>query len=245
MDCLFEAIHLLAAVRRHAHAIILGNSGIGKSMFQYYYLVRILNIDKLGPLPPDSDGSTTPPRYVIRQIGDVGTEIYDIQARTVTFGPDTPLNHHCERKFTPENSLYFFESAHTKELEPYCIDIPTLMTVVPDRVRYHYLVNHQYLGVKQLSLPVWKESELLAVRNYFSTPDRYTHVLTEEEVKKRYQEFGGNLRYVFSSKVYYQQTARLELMHAIETVDLRMIFLLGCIRNIKVVINCSIPEYSG
>jgi hypothetical protein len=71
---------LLRVIRSLRHVVLIGNPGIGKSVFQYYYLARILNIDTLGPLPADSFGSTDPPHYVIRQIGSF-FEIYDIRAK--------------------------------------------------------------------------------------------------------------------------------------------------------------------
>ena len=85
----------------------IGNPGIGKSFFQYYYLARILNPSLFGPLPPDCYGSTTPPKIVIRQVGTAAMTIFDIanrKAERVDGCPGTLLD--C---FDPETSLYLME----------------------------------------------------------------------------------------------------------------------------------------
>ena len=49
---------LLSEIRENKRSVLIGNPGIGKSFFQYYYLARILNPSLFGPLPPDCYGST-------------------------------------------------------------------------------------------------------------------------------------------------------------------------------------------
>ena len=58
---------LLEKIRSLKKVILTSNPGIGKSMFQFYYLLRICNPDllKTQPLPPDSWGSTEPPEGLV------------------------------------------------------------------------------------------------------------------------------------------------------------------------------------
>ena len=73
---------LLAAIRNNKRSILVGNPGIGKSTFQFYYLARLLNPSKFKEtLPPDWNKSTAAPKVVIRQIGDDKMIIYDIENR--------------------------------------------------------------------------------------------------------------------------------------------------------------------
>ncbi len=56
---------------------------------------------------------------------------------------------------------------------------------------------------------------------------------TEEEVKKRFQEFGGILRYVFGSKDV-QEEARSNRKQAITEVDLRYLLAAATIEDVRV-----------
>jgi hypothetical protein len=56
---------LLQEIRKKERAVLIGNPGIGKSFFQFYYLARLVNPEQFGPLPPDHLGSTDPPKIVI------------------------------------------------------------------------------------------------------------------------------------------------------------------------------------
>ena len=126
---------LLKAVRKNERSVLIGNPGIGKSFFQYYYLARIMNPSLFGPLPPDCYGSTAPPKIVIRQEGTVRMTIYDIanrQAEKVMGCPIDVLD--C---FDPETSLYLMEPGESV-VEPHFmgVRIPTLTTVSPLLARY-------------------------------------------------------------------------------------------------------------
>jgi hypothetical protein len=216
----------LEAVRKHEYSIVIGNPGIGKTWFQYYYLVRILNVDKLGPLPPDSYGSTAPPQYVIRQVGPDQLEIYDVQAKTVTtrLCPTISDIRKILNSFVAETTLYFFEPDFTKH-EPVSTDIPTMITVSPDILRYKEFLKQK--GSARLYMPVWTEAESLAVGKTLSP------ALPEEEVKKRFQEFGGILRYVFGSEDV-QEEARSNRRQAITEVDLRYLLAAATIEDVRV-----------
>jgi hypothetical protein len=75
---------LLEAIRDNGQVVLTSNPGIGKSMFQFYYLARICNKELLQsyPLPQDSYGSIDSPEVVIRQIGRDEMCIYFIKAQT-------------------------------------------------------------------------------------------------------------------------------------------------------------------
>jgi hypothetical protein len=217
----------LEAVRKHEYSIVIGNPGIGKTWFQYYYLVRILNVEKLGPLPPDSYGSTNPPQYVIRQVGSYLIETYDIQARTVnvvTFSAGGDVQKYIEKFKNFESTLYFFEPDYTKH-EPVSTEIPTMITVSPDILRYKEFLKQR--GGTRLYMPVWTEAELLALGKTLSPTS------TEEELKERIREFGGILRYVFGSEDV-QEEARSNRKQAIIEVDLRYLLAAATIEDVRV-----------
>ena len=126
---------LLREVRANHRSVLIGNPGIGKSFFQYYYLARILNPSLFGPLPPDCYGSTSPPKIVIRQEGTAAMTIFDIanrQAEIVIGCPKRLLG--C---FDPETSLYLMEPG-ISVAEPFIggLLIPTLATVSPNPAQY-------------------------------------------------------------------------------------------------------------
>jgi hypothetical protein len=216
----------LETVRKHEYSIVIGNPGIGKTWFQYYYLVRILNVDKLGPLPPDSYGSTAPPQYVIRQVGPDQLEIYDVQAKTVTtrLCPTISDIRKILNSFVAETTLYFFEPDFTKH-EPISTNIPTMITVSPDIVRYKEFLKQK--GAARLYMPVWREDELFAVGKNLSP------TLPEEELKERIREFGGIFRYVFGSEVV-QREARSNRKQAILEVDLKYLLAASTIEDLRV-----------
>jgi hypothetical protein len=186
-------------------------------------LVRILNVDKLGPLPPDSYGSTAPPQYVIRQVGSTEFETYDVQARTVQVLYDINIREYA-KKFNPDTTLYFFEPEESKH-EPALIAIPTMITVSPDTLRYKELLKQK--GASRFYMLVWTEDELLAVAKNLSPP------LPEEEVKKRFREFGGIFRYIFGSDDVRRE-ARSNRKQAILEVDLKYLLAASTIEDLRV-----------
>ena len=71
---------LLEDIRLNLRCLLIGNPWVGKSLFQFYYLARIMNPKLFGDLPPDLNGCTAAPKVVIRQVGHKMT-VYDIENR--------------------------------------------------------------------------------------------------------------------------------------------------------------------
>jgi len=73
---------LLKRIRSWGRAVLVSNPGTGKSMFQWYYLARLLNPEAFSDaLPCDSEGRTDPREVVIRQVGVSHMEIFFLRAR--------------------------------------------------------------------------------------------------------------------------------------------------------------------
>ena len=159
---------LLEKIRSLESVVLTSNPGIGKSMFQFYYLVRISNPELLRtqPLPPDSWGSTEPPEVVIQQVGDDRMFIYFIKAQRVY---RIGSNRNVFDCFDPKTTLYLHEPEASRS-EPmwgrvYC---SIRSTVPPDTIRYKQFIKNG--GVK-LYMPLPTKSDSLSMgehlRGYF------------------------------------------------------------------------------
>jgi len=195
---------LLEDIRKNYRAILLGNPGISKSFFHYYYLARIINTSLFGSLPIDYYGSTNPPEIVVRQICGEAIQVYDISNETVYQLLDT------NEIFTSlenddQKSLYLMEPGTTVKREPYLKDVPTLITVSPDTSRYY---QFQKNGGVYFYMPCYTEQELLTIGNYLRgnkdvnppipsrLPEGMDEEYTEESLKNRFKQFGGIIRHV-------------------------------------------------
>ena len=194
---------LLREIRGRHRSVLIGNPGIGKSFFQYYYLARILNPSLFGPLPPDCYGSTTPPKIVIRQEGTKQMTIFDIanrKAERVDGCPGTLLD--C---FDPETSLYLMEPGITVA-EPFIegLLIPTLATVSPNPARYKEFCKN---GGIAMYMPVFTLPELLAIGKYLLENEHVPELLqpeySSEQITKRFHQFGGIFRHVLPVSLDY------------------------------------------
>ena len=105
---------LLKTIRSVKRTVLSSNPGVGKSMFQFYYLARICNQQLLQsePLPPDSYGSTEPPEVVIRQVGDEDMFIYFIKAKKAFKIKSKRDIFDC---FDPKTTIYFHEPEGSKK----------------------------------------------------------------------------------------------------------------------------------
>ena len=75
---------LLKSIREKDWVVLLSNPGTGKSMFQFYYLARLLNPSVFEEsLPCDSLGSSEVPEVVIRQVGTNKMQVYFVKAKEV------------------------------------------------------------------------------------------------------------------------------------------------------------------
>eukprot|EP01036_Dinobryon_divergens_P036040 gene36040-46831_t len=101
---------LLKNIRFHQRTLLLSNPGTGKSMFQWYYLARLLNPGAF------KDALTIEfPEVVVRQIGDMEMEIYFIKAKVVQ---TVDVHRKVLECFDPATTLYFFEPAGSNQRGP-------------------------------------------------------------------------------------------------------------------------------
>ena len=225
---------LLSEIRRRHRSVLIGNPGIGKSFFQYYYLARILNPSLFGPLPPDCYGSTTPPKIVIRQEGTSAMTIFDIanrQAERVNGCPGTLLD--C---FDPETSLYLMEPGKTME-EPFIesLRIPTLATVSPNPARYKEFCKN---GGVAMYMPVFTLLELLAIGKYLLENEHVPELLqpeySSEQITKRFHQFGGIFRHVLPVSLAFLDMCRRSQSKAISKCNAHALLVSGNIEDADV-----------
>ena len=226
---------LLREIRGEERNVLIGNPGIGKSFFQYYYLARILNPSLFGPLPPDCYGSTTPPKIVIRQEGTAAMTIFDIanrQAEVVNGCPGTLLD--C---FDPETSLYLMEPGVSVE-EPHFggfLRIPTLATVSPNPARYKEFCKN---GGIAMYMPVFTLRELLAIGKYLleneHVPELMQPEYSSEQITKRFHQFGGIFRHVLPLSLDYLNMCRRSQSEAISKCDAHALLVSGNVEDADV-----------
>jgi hypothetical protein len=160
----------------------------------------------------DSFGSTSAPEVVIRQIGDSEMQVWDLKEKRVSvFDGNSRGLLSC---FDPQKSLYLYEPGSSLNGPHYeGLSIPTVCSVSPDIRRFKEFAKN---GAVKLYMPTWTLSELLAVRRFASDRHPQEILLTEEDIKQRFSEFGGIFRHVFSSDV---ETIRRQQDEAVALLD--------------------------
>jgi hypothetical protein len=157
--------------------VLTGNAGTGKSWFQAYALRRLAQED-----------STY--KFVVRQVAktyflhDLRTHnVYKIEYKD-EYSLETLVNGMTE-------TLYFFEPGPDNKRSPTSFTIPSLSTLSPneDRIKEYSKQN----TVIELFFPVWSESEYWAVG--------LNEKRAKEDIKDRYNKYGGILRHLFRNKV--------------------------------------------
>mmetsp|Transcript_18935 Transcript_18935/g.17180 ORF Transcript_18935/g.17180 Transcript_18935/m.17180 type:complete len:546 (+) Transcript_18935:59-1696(+) len=191
---------LLKCLNENNNRILIGNPGTSKSMFQYYYLVRLLNPDLFDPLPVNIFGSNSIPNVIIIQIGDMCMTINLIKEKEsfIIKGIDESVL----KLFDERTAEYWYEPAGSKN-EPLFLGIklPTLITVSPNIERYKEFSKN---GGRRSYMPVYELDELLAIGQYIrknsvndNLNDFQRKVLSDEDIIMRYEEFDGIIRHVF------------------------------------------------
>ena len=187
----------LEDVRGTWRSIIIGNPGISKSMFQYYYLARIFNPSFFGSLPPNCYGSTMPPEVVVRQLCGDSFEFYEQNSDEVVAVDEKDFSTMILKFMDPEKSLYLMEPGFELQ-RPLPTDIPTCITVSPDTSRYK---EFQKQGGEFFYMPTYDEEELLSIGEYLISENRIPVGMekeyTIESIKNRIHTFGGIIRHVF------------------------------------------------
>ena len=194
---------LLKKIRSYRVCVLIGNPGIGKSVLQFYYLAVMLNPKLFGKLPKDHKECTNAPKVVIRQVGLFMT-VYDIE--NCTAYKALPADPRILEYFNPAVTLYLFEPAGTKNMEPYYDNIrcPILATVSPDTSRYKEICKN---GGVRLYMPIYERQQLLDVGSYlldqktFPESLRADNVYSPKNISDRYEIFGGIIRHVLPANI--------------------------------------------
>ena len=197
---------LLKTVRSCWRTVLLSNPGTGKSMFQWYYLARLLNPDAFtDALTADSEGRTDPPEVVIRQVGVSHMEIFFIKARVVHKVHIASLILDC---FDPATTLYFFEPASSKE-EPMweSTRMSILATCSPEISRYKEFCKN---GADKLYMPLFTEDELLTIGQHMREqpdfPVELSELYSDDAIRRSFSEYSEIIRYVLPySQVYHSR----------------------------------------
>jgi hypothetical protein len=224
---------LLMAIRKRKRAVLIGNPGIGKSFFQFYYLARIMNPSLFGPLPPDCYGSTAAPKIVIRQQGTSSMTVYDIENRKVD---RISCNPRIFEIFDPETSLYLMEPGETVT-EPFFagLNIPTLATVSPMLARYKEFCKN---GGLRLYMPVFTLPELLAIGQHLMStgrvPDELLEAYSPASIQSRFETFGGILRHVLPLSLADLDDCILEQQEAVASCDTHALLVSGNLERVDV-----------
>ena len=212
----------LAAVRAQPRTILLGNPGTSKSFFQYCYLWRMLNTKTLGPLPPDYNGNTEPPKVVIRQVGNSTVTVYDTSSgEALDLDMLRGSTYKVLSAFDGPDSLYLFEPGGTVA-EPFFegLVIPTLITVSPNILRYKEFKKN---GGKIVYMPVYDLDELLGIGAYLRdnglVPPGMEAEYTDKEITGRYARYGGAIRLVLPMTAIDIEDNCLEQNEAIRDAD--------------------------
>jgi len=180
--------------------ILIGNPGTSKSMFQYYYLARLLNPDIFDPLPIKSNGSQSIPNVIIIQKG-VSRMTINLIKEKESFNIKG-IDDRLLELFDESTAEYWFEPDSSKT-EPFYdgIELPILITVSPNIDRYKEFSKN---GAVMSYMPVYELEELLAIGQYMiknskgnNLNDFQKYILSDESIIKKYEEYDGIIRHVF------------------------------------------------
>jgi hypothetical protein len=171
---------LLEDIIKYERVVLLGNPGVGKSLFQFFYLYRLAT----GNIGPNVYGNI--PDTVIRQVRANSFSIYDFKTeKTEEFllggFPKTKIP-------DQQKSIYLFEPEVFK-IEPYIggLYIPTISTVSPDQRRYKEFCKN---GGVQFFMPLWTLEDLLVVgkdmRENVKFPTELQDLYKDEKIKERF-----------------------------------------------------------
>jgi hypothetical protein len=215
---------LLKSIRSKKRILLIGNPGIAKSYFQYYYLVRILNPSLFGQLPPDHLGSTEPPKFIVRQVGEA-MYLYSLEDSKVFYSPK--FSSLILHRLPASHTLYWYEPAVTKNIPvTRSQDIPTLATVSADIRRYE---EYQKIpGVLKLYMPVWTLEELLSVGKDFRLRMKGTLLydfFSPDKISDRFKKYGGIFRFVLPTSIEYLVEVDNNRKDALANADVRKLLL--------------------
>ena len=172
--------------------MIVGNPGLGKSMYQYYIIASLVNPALFGRRI-----NTYPYKVIVRQVGNSHMIVMILETceAFITFKVESELLHYLDKATT----LYLFEPDLTKSQEPFNVmNMKLVGTVSPNDGRYKELMKIP--GALMFYFPLWKKDELLTLADYIVSTCKLTKPLqtfySREQTKLRYDEFSGVLRNV-------------------------------------------------
>ena len=211
---------LLKMIRKYKRVVLLSNPGTGKSMFQFYYLTRLLNPKAFSdPLPPDSSESSEIPEVVIRQVGERYMEVYFVQAKVAHLVP--VVSQSLLRCFDPKTTLYFFEPVDSR-IEPMSagMTMPIFSCCSPDEVRYKEFCKN---GGITFYMPLFTFSELQTIGKHMreqpNFPSDLKSLYSDEGILKSYNEYGGIIRHVLPTSLKYVKRIEDMKKQAIAVAD--------------------------
>ena len=185
----------------HLRVLLLGNSGVGKSTFQFYMLTRFLNpsqFQDIGAAPPTHRiqfGSASPPKVVIRQLPEIDEFQVLFLDECVVHSVSSKAVLKC---FDPATTLYFYEPGSTS-IEPIRDNhkLSTLATMSPDIKRYKEFRKRARI----MYCPVYTKTELLAIGRDMRQPARgfpsdVGDLYSDANISQRFDAFNGIFRYV-------------------------------------------------
>jgi len=214
--------------------LLLGNSGVGKSTFQFYLLARYMNPEQfqdMGSAPPTRRiqfGSAAPPKVVIRHLpGRKQFHVLFLEKCVAhKVHSDDVLD--C---FDPATTLYFFEPGSTSTIEPPFegLKLPTLATLSPSPARYKEFAKDAEI----MYCPVYAKEELLAIGRDMrqparGSPDDLGDLYSDASICQRFDLYDGIFRYVLPASeslarrhVKAREAFYLHTMDPMELVDVK------------------------
>jgi hypothetical protein len=202
--------NLLATIRKFEWVCLIGNPGIQKSMFHWYYLAMIYN-NKLGGLPPDYLNNSQPPKVILRQEGENDMFVFFVE-EMIVHKINLLFSKQIFDYFDPKSTIYFYEPGEIKK-EPYFIGLklPIFISVSPDISRYKEFTKN---GGFKLYMPCLESDELKTIGKFLREqpdfPKSMIDLYTDENITSRFEEYGGIYRHVLPTSEDYLNTIALE-----------------------------------
>ena len=221
---------LFTKLRSLDKSILLGNPGVGKSWFQFYYIAALVNPKELlgsDTLPPNHLGSCDPIEVVVRQLAAEEMIVYFLKAKKAHVVRCAKAVLDC---FEQRTTLYLYEPGESLN-EPYIVDLTdlqTCITVSPNGDRYKQF--HQQVGAQKLFMPSFSLQELQAIGKHIvktntEMPKKLKDSYSEDKIEERFDEFGGIIRYVLPYSDRTIKTARSLRTNALSDCDPRALLV--------------------
>jgi hypothetical protein len=186
-DASLKMILTSFAVDRSLNIILLGNLGIGKSIFQAYLLYRLIQ---------GRDDPTLPlkPEVIIRHISgkQPAFEVYVLRSGSVYTATDLSVTAQNKARFARGKILRLYEPKPDKSPPPTTVNVLTLSTLslYPPRVK-----EIEKQSTQTLDMPVWTKPEFIALGRYYHRMLPQGNVKYDDEsVAERFERYGAMIR---------------------------------------------------